>query len=341
VNGVSTSNEVLYLYERAGGKRQELPEGEPVRSLWRLAIDGLAAHGGIQRLCELLLDYGPTKGNKDFERAVLGIVDAVSVAEMQVYDADGVVILDRGPLRTNLAKLEIDDHPLNVLVVRGAPKTGKTHGRYLFERVANIHGVKVAYLFEGGVTTVEEAIRTLFSHYGAVAEVPPPDTTQEAWYRAVLDQLHSLAVQQQKALWIAVDDIGPGPDGVPRIDPEIRTFCEQFATRLRNPSFAQWFRLMLMHYDRDPAPTTWTRELWAKDTTSDDDVKRHHVEEYIRAWVTAQDLNVPDTQVSSLVDEVMEKCDGPAPPGAPLVPRLQRLSEAVEAALDQLGGEPS
>ena len=191
------------------------------------------------------------------------VFDAAPAAEALVYQS-GPLVLDRDPLRTKLSSLEANTLPLNVLVVRGKTKAGKSYGRHLFERVARSRGAKIAYLWSGNAASLEAAVAELYLAL-EVDEVPDlgeVDTTGIASYQPVLRDLHRAAVRTDRTLWVTVDDLGNGPDDAPLIDRAVRDFCDQFALNLLNPAFAARFRLMLIHYPEGPVPTRWPSELW-------------------------------------------------------------------------------
>ena len=84
---------------------------------------------------------------------------------------EGVPVVDREDLRGKLVQLGPDASPLRVLVVRGDAKSGKSHGRHLFQAAARDHGAESSVdLGEGMVFTVEEVVQWLFMALGALEE---------------------------------------------------------------------------------------------------------------------------------------------------------------------------
>ena len=113
-----------------------------------------------------------------------------------------------------------------MLLVRGDPKTGKTHSRHLFLAGAADEGAEAVYLYAPMVVKLDHVVQELFGALGAGGEVPARDTTDPAWYSTVCRNLGSVASKMNKRLWVAVDDLGAAsePDGAPLLDPEIAKF---------------------------------------------------------------------------------------------------------------------
>jgi adenosyl cobinamide kinase/adenosyl cobinamide phosphate guanylyltransferase len=284
-------------------------------------------------LCEYLLADATLLAYHDRIRAV---VDAAPALEERII-SDYVVILDRLPLREKLALLEPDASPVKVLLVRGEPRSGKSHGRYLFERSARDQGALPVYLCEGIVATVDDVVRELFSALDASSEIPPRLTTEDAWYRVVCSKLRELASSKQRPLWIAVDDLGPAADGGPLLDSQIKQFCDQMALNMVNPAFRQWFRLMLIHYPDGQVPTRWKRDFWTEDRTNPMDVRQADVEVLLREWSSRHETIIED-ELTTLAAAVLARADAPETPDEAEAPRLQRLHDALVETLNTLAG---
>jgi hypothetical protein len=331
---IKTPNEIDLLYEKSSAAAPPLALNQPPKLIWKEALDNLAVAGALRELCDLLLEE---LKNKDARKAIEDVLNAVPAVDLQ-FVPDSVAVLDRVELRSSLTNLESEASSVRVLLVRGGPKTGKSQGRFLFERAAKDCGAKVVYLFEGIVVTVDDVVRQLFSALEATSEIPDRgSTTREAWYQAVCVQLQEVAARKKQKMWIAVDDLGPGPGEppAPLLDREIREFCEQFALNMPNPLFADWFRLMLIHYPEGDVPTRWKHEFWGEDRTSEADIQQTHVEEFLRSWAAHRDRNLLDDQLTSLAASIVAKVDN-AQPGGDNVPRLKRLHDTVEETLRDL-----
>lgn len=332
----TTSADIDVLYQGSSPAVLPLNHNQAPNLVWKEALDNLArVDGGLKTLCETVL--ARPQLNARLRKAVEDVVNAVPAVEVQ-FVPDSVLVLDRGELRTSLTNLGSETSAVKVLLVRGGPKTGKTQGHLLFERAAKDGGAKVVYLFEGIVASVDDVVGQLFSALEATSEIPPVTTTRQAWYQAVCVKLQDLAARKQQRIWIAVDDLGPGPGQppAPLLDREIREFCDQFALNMPNPLFADWFRLMLIHYPDGDVPTRWRHEFWSEDRTSEADVQQPHVEEFLRSWAAHRDRNLLDEQVTSLAAAIIAKADEPQPPGNNAVPRLKQLHDAVEETLRDL-----
>src|SRR4029453_18001670 len=109
-------------------------------------------------------------------------VNAQGAKDIQIT-VDNVLVLDREDLRDRLEEMVPDTSPVKVLLVRGGSKSGKSHGRYIFEQFAAEQGSTAVYLYAEIAATVTDLIDQLFGALQATDQIPPAFTTDEAWYR--------------------------------------------------------------------------------------------------------------------------------------------------------------
>ncbi|SRR6266545_960196 len=321
------------LYKQSANNLLPLALGQAPDVIWKEVLENLArAPGGLQKLCDAILGDNTLTS---YHNAARDVINALPAVEMRII-SDNILILDRVTLREKIALLEPDAAQVKALLVRGSPRSGKSYSRYLFEGTARDMGAVPVYLCDGIVATVDEVIRELFSALGASKKIPPRLTTEDAWYSAVCSKLQEIALDKKQRLWIAVDDLGPAQDGAPLLDTEIRKFFDQFALKLLNPAFGQWFRLMLIHYPDGPVPTKWKREIWAEDRTSDADVVQEHIAEVLRSWSVAHDRKLIENELTGLAGDVVAKADDPLAQGQEPAPRLQRIHDALAETLRDL-----
>jgi hypothetical protein len=251
------------------------------------------------------------------------------------------VTVNRTPLRTQLAELSRDVGPVKVLLVRGNPQSGKTWSRHLFEEAARDCGAEPTYIYSSTAATVNILINKLFSTMRSSNLIPPQDTSPIAWYQDVCNRMPEAAVRLGRPLWIAVDDLGEGPDGAPLMDTEIRLFLEQFVLHLADPAMSRWFRLMLIHYPRDKrVPTRWERDLWAEDLPDPAAVSLDDVADVLREWAVDHGRVLLDTEAARLAQQVLERADGLPAPTDPDDSRLRRIHDELTQKLSNLGQEP-
>ena len=330
---ITDTNAIAMLFEQADGDITQLNQNQAPASVWRDVLNALSSAGKLQRLCELLENDQRVAAMNDRIRAVFY---ATSDVELQILEGD-VLVLDRANLRTRLGQLESADSPVRVLVIRGETKTGKSRGRYLFQRAAKQRGAQPIYLFAEIIPTVDLVVQQLFSALSALDQIPPRGTTtKDAWYQTVCLKLQSIASEKDRHLWVAIDDLGPGPDDAPLLDQEIRLFCEQLALNTRNPLLGDRLRLMLIHYPDGPMPTKWESDFWKEDRTGDDDVQEKDVREFLRAWAAASRRTLLDEQVETLAEDVIAAADADPPPPEASPHRLQRLNDSLTKTLREL-----
>lgn len=323
------------LYRSCAPDLPPLNLGQPPDRIWLDALEALSRAGLLEVLGERLAQQ-PLPA----VAAAMAAVVAAQPLVRQVIIADQVIVLDRQRLRDRLDLLAAQERAEAVLLVRGEPKSGKTRCRYLFEQAARDQGATAVYFAAGMVATVEDVLRKLFGKYQARDRIPPRDaTTTDAWYRSVCYELHDLAVERDSALWIAVDDLGPGPGGGALLDPEIRGFFEQFALQLMDSSVRRWFRLLLIHYPDGPVPTGWQRELWTDERTAASDVGEADVVALVRHWLDRdrsggrEPARMTDEHLAEIAAQVIAA--GVAAGGGQ-GSRLQLIHDALVSKLDEL-----
>lgn len=329
-----TGNAIDFLYKKCGDNLPELHLLEVAPLIWKEALENLTSRGLLRKLLGLVqplfLESAP------MQKAIRDIINAESGEDINII-SDDVLVLDRSTLRDKLKEVASETNPVKVLIVRGLAKSGKTHGRYIFEQFATDKGSQPVYLYPEIVPTVLDLINQLFSSLGAMDQIPPAFTTDEAWYRTACTKLMDICTKQNKRLWIAVDDLGPDPQGVPLVDAEVKKFCDVFALNMLNPPFRKNFRLMLIHYPEGTTPTKWKREFWTEERTSETDVKQEHVQELLKKWAITKDKTIVEDQLKKLADEVIANAEAPLPANETPQPRLQRIHDELKKKLDELG----
>ncbi len=302
----------------------------PPNIIWKEALENLTAYtGALRNLCQQPFT------NAQLQSAVQDVVNAKSLIHQRITK-DNVIILDRVKLREKIELVSLDTTALKVLLVRGSRQSGKSHGRHLMHSAALDRGAVFVYLTSGMVANVKNVIDRLFSAFGALKDVPAIYTTDIAGYNAVCNKLQDVAMEKNKQMWIAVDDLGLDPDGVPLLSSDIKEFFDQFALLLTDPSFSTWFRLMLIHYPEGKLPTKWKRDVFTQDQTSETDVQQGDVAEVLRAWSAARGRNMMEKELLELAADVITNAEAVPPPGEEEVSRLQRINDELRKTLDDL-----
>ena len=322
--------EINRVYRQSAAGLPPLALGAPPDTIWTEALDNLAAHtDALRGLCNQQFT------NAQLQNAVAAVVNAKSSISLRIT-RDNVLVLDRVSLREKIELVVPETSVVKVLLVRGSTQSGKSHGRHVLHSAARDRGAVFVYIASGMVVTVGHVVERLFSAVGAHNEIPPTFTTDMAGYITVCFKLQSVALRGGKQVWIAVDDLGPGPDGVPLLSTEIREFFDQFALQMMDPSFSTWFRLMLIHYPEGKLPTKWKREILTEDRPNEADVQVGEVAEVLREWAEAHGRNIVEAELLELAADVMESAQAPPEPGADPASRLQRINEELSRTLSDL-----
>jgi hypothetical protein len=326
-------NAINLIYEKCGDNLPALNLQQAHPLVWKEALQNLTSRGVLRKLLDLVQPQFLNSAN--MQKVIRDVINAES-AEGITFISQDVLVLDRVELRSRLKELASDTNPVKVLIVRGSTQTGKTWGRHIFEQFAIDQAAPSVYLYPEIAVTVSDLIDQLFGALGAMDEIPASFTTDEAWYRKVCAKLADVATKKNKRLWIAVDDLGPAPDGSPLMDAEIKKFCDVFALNMLNPTFRNNFRLMLIHYPEGVPPTKWKREFWTEDRTSDADIQQKHIVDLLKKWAITKDRKIVEDELTRMANDVIAKADAPVPQDKEQLPRLRRIHEELKKTLSDL-----
>ena len=172
VEVVQNPAQIDLFYKKCADRLPPLALGAPLL-MWKEALENLATHGALRKLCDLAI--AQYKQNDRVQNVIRAVVDAKPAIDVTIISHD-VLVLDRVNLREQLALLEPDATPLKVLLVRGEPGSGKSHGRYLFERAALDRDAQAIYVNQDIVVTVDDVVRQLFSALEASEKISPRET---------------------------------------------------------------------------------------------------------------------------------------------------------------------
>lgn len=322
------------LYKQCQAGLLPLALGAAPDVIWREALTNLTSAGALRRLCEIVQGEPHLQNNVQIQSVIREVLNAQPSIDRLIISND-VIVLDRRTLRQQLSLLESDANSVKVVLVRGDPRSGKSYGRWLFRSCARDRGAQYVYLSADLVATVDEVFLAVFSALGAAGEIPTQLTTEDAWYKSVCYKLQNVLEQKAstqpgaKPLWIAVDDLGPGPDGGPLLDQRIRKFFEQFVLMMQNDAFSKWFRLLLIHYPDGPVPTQWEHEYWTEDRTSASDIQEEHVVNLLREWKLTHDRMLLDDELTGLAKRVIEQTETTLAQGPGDASRPQLIHDAL------------
>jgi hypothetical protein len=320
-----TSSAISAVYGRFALGLDPLSNLAP-RLIWKEALTTLTKLSLLKKLCELVSEEFPK--NPAISAAIKAVVEAPDPRE-QVYASGGYLVLDRRAFRDELKKFESLESPVRVLLVSGDEKSGKSHGRHLFFRMAKSHGAKQVYIAKPIVNTLEEAIKQIASSLGQPLVLPEITTTRVAWYQQICRDIMMCVEQADLKAWIAVDNLGLAADQQPLLDPEIKQFFDEFAAFMITPQFQDRFRLLLLHYPEDGVPTGWEDEFWRADRISSSDLTLDHVKEALREGFKAKGLQILEDVIVAEADRVISLADA-----LPARERLKRINKELTYKLE-------
>jgi hypothetical protein len=313
------------LYKSCGADLPPLAQ-DSADVVWKSALEKLVA---VQHLRELGSRLSEAIQYAAARKAFDALAAAVDPLQEPGLVSDRVFV-DRSKLRETVGKLTRSDAAITVLLVRGAPCSGKSWTRHVVAEQAKTLGQGCTYLCADLVGTAEEALDLIFAELGG--KVPDKHTTEDAWFRKACSDMIALASKRKVGSWIVADDLGIGRDG-PLLDPKIRQLFNQIALSMLNPAFAQWFRLVLIDYPEGPVPTKW-KGFWEEDRPAAADAQADSVAEYLRRWATQKKKALAVDEANRLAGDILAKADTPDPTDTR--PRLERVHDGLKAVLERL-----
>ena len=333
-NAYKNANAIDLLYKKCGDNLPELYLQQVPPLIWKEVLENLTSRGFLRKLLDVVQPL--FLNSATMQNAIRDVINAESAEDINIISTD-VLVLDRGTLRDKLKEVASDTNPVKVLIVRGLSKSGKSHGRYIFEQFARDKASDPVYIIPELAPTVTDLINYLFGALGAMDQIPPAVTTDQAWYRTTCTKLMDVCTKQNKRLWIAVDGLGKDANGNPLVSADVKEFCDVFALNMLNPAFRKNFRLMLIHYPEGDPPTNWIRDFWTEERTNETDVKQEHVQELLKKWAITKDKTIVEDELKKLAGEVIANAEAPLPANATPPPRLQRIHDELKKKLVELG----
>ncbi|HEX7808069.1 MAG TPA: hypothetical protein VF608_05085 [Thermoanaerobaculia bacterium] len=324
----NTWQRVQALYEETAAQLPGLTLPAATDVLWREALRNLCAAGVFRAFCERLRDEG--KLGPQVRAALTAVFDAEDPITLTLL-SDDRLFFDREPLRDQLQRLATSS-TYRVLLIRGGPDTGKSWTNYLISEIAHALGEEPVYLFAGYTDTVPEVLRALFSRFG-VGKKLSELSTENATFKDACQDLRELAQSQQKVTWIMMDDLGEDETG-PRGDPLVRQFFDQFALSMADPSFARWFRLVLIDYPSN-IPTRW-KDFWIEDAPDPTHANDSAIAKFVAQWATKKKKKLGEDDATTFAKDVIAAAGTKrnVPNNPPSL--LQSIHDALKEKLKEL-----
>ena len=355
----SDSGEARLVVGRAVFEVTDIKFDQNVRNYWQHVLTyangidtGARNHDSIIRLLETITSPRERGKKDEFLKSVLnnyrtgnlsdGKGLAVNADWRKPVLSDRLFVLDRSSVYEKLALLADDNALEKVILIRGGKGSGKSHCRFLFQEKAKQAGADFKYMAGSKVGTARQAIDQLFTHYNKMSEVPPIESTPDAWYKKVSLKLKEIAAThmpetERRPLWIAMDNMGHTELGS-----DVRDFFDQFALNMDTENFYKWFRLILINYP-DKIPTEWTQEFWT-DTDSpidEKDVQPQHVADCLLAWANTNNRLIPPDDLKAWSEKLITTVDTyQSVSGEDPLPRLRRIHDELARKIKDLKAQP-
>ncbi|MES2044605.1 MAG: hypothetical protein V4475_12060 [Pseudomonadota bacterium] len=290
-------------------------------AVWQDALQKLATLGSLEGLCRLALERAPM---------LSADVQVIINASPEPPPPPGHVclVVDRHKLRTALGQMQPDNATTSVLLVRGAPGCGASWTQQLVTVFAA--GAPVTYLFEGQVFSVEDVLAQLFAFLGKPQHVEPRLETEQAWYRKICNSMQAFAQELGTIHWIVIDDLDDYRDG-PRVDPEVRRFCDQLVLMMANPALARWFRVVLLGYPDGILPTRWKKQVLIEDRPDPSEIDAANVARFVLEWASGARKALSPEKAQEIATHVITRADA-----AQGRDRLQTVHDHIKQAIEAL-----
>lgn len=330
-------------YEMAGDELPGLTYTKTPAGIWKEALDNLHANGCLRVFCQSLLDEGKPP---ELMQALKGIFETESVTESKFIDESP--LMDRKNLRSKLNALASPESNTRVLIVRGDKRTGKSHGRLLFVKLARDNGGTIISMKKPQITVLADVLNSLFGPLGGLPENVrkkldglenrnDADTTDFAWLDEVSRTFLNAARAANANLWIAMDNLGKEQDAF-LLPQEIKLFFDKLVLQMSTLSYLDNVRLMLIDYPDGDTPPGWEEIMWQEDRTRHDDVVQSHVIETIESWCRAQNKNLHKDTILEQASAIIKKAERTVAEGIAGKPayRIEQIDKCLRQYLQTL-----
>ncbi|MBX3157213.1 MAG: hypothetical protein KF773_14655 [Deltaproteobacteria bacterium] len=217
----------------------------PPSTFWSRILDKASQAGLLEKLVKRIEEkWGD---NNQIATAIANLRNATVSGSLQVtkllLEGDRP-FLGRKGLREALPKVENWQSSVSILVVRGAPDTGRTHTQ---ELIADRNGKDVRVLLNENLQLVS-TMKRIWSVAGATGPVPAviagePLSTESAVLADFWTDVFAVLDERDRRMWVLFDDLDKGPGRV-----EVRALAEVLAIQLVDVSFQRRLRLVLLGY---------------------------------------------------------------------------------------------
>ena len=324
------------FYQQAGPGLTPLALGQPPHLIWKEALENLTRASRLRDLCEIVLTH-PNTGPL-LRDAIEAVKNAADVLTQSLLSTD-IFFVDRQDFRKKVDRL-VSGPSVPVLLVRGGPDCGKSWSLQLVAEVARTLGEPCVYFYQGQVATVEEILDRLFAEFGDPDGRPARGLeTEQAWFGKACNRLLVAAKKNGQKCWVVVDDLAPDETG-PRLDSTICEFFNRFVLEMGSPSFADWFRLVLIDYPHlstgatgKGVPTKWLKNIWDEDRPDVTKVDADALKECALQYAARENKKMDDNQALDIAKNILAVVDAAA--NAP-EPRLERIYNELRTRLEKL-----
>jgi hypothetical protein len=320
-----TSAAIDGVYRGSGENLKPLNLGQGPDPLWHEALDALVTARRLSNLCDRLLGDAALVA---IHPQIQAVIDAKSAIGITLF-SPGCVFVDRRPLKEKLAKLSAASAAPTVLLVRGASRSGNTWTEKLVGAVAASYGGVPVYIYDGFVASVKDVVLSLFTAIGQSGYELPADSTDPAVYMQICRDLWGAAQKSGKVYWIIADDLGPLER--PRLDPEIRSFFDQFVLMMASSAMSKWFRLVLLNYPAGQVPTRWRDEVWLEDKPDIAEVDAGAIAEFVQSSALELGKQMSAEEAQRVAAEVFQ-----AAAAADQADRLKAINAELKRRVEQL-----
>jgi hypothetical protein len=247
--GFTTPAAAQLVSNKAGNNPANIRWAAPIKDVWMEILDEAARAGTLAALLSEVLKQQLSQTILDDVRKFFEGAGPVDVLISLLLPGDAP-FLDRDNLRQSLRRMTERSHSaVPILLVRGGKGTGKSMTLQLVKSVAEAEGDDAISFHQDNAISLASVVDKLLKRIESGPCQPPPRlTTDAAWYQQIANDAYARAAQRKMRFWIVVDDLSPGADGKPRVDPDVLSFFHQFALQLDDPGFSRHFRMVFLDY---------------------------------------------------------------------------------------------
>lgn len=304
------SNIAKRIAQAAGLNALQVVWNVPPASLWAAILDMAAKQGSLMELIQAIEEELSPEPKDPFVRKAIRDLCNLSQPGGRLSLNNLVMsgdrpFLGRANLRSLLPELRNWDSAASILLVQGAPDTGRTETQVILNE-GNID--KLVYVNEN--MPVNSTLRSIWKKAGAAGNPPSLDgerlTTESAIYIDFWSDVKEALDDRDQRMWILFDDLDKGPGRA-----EVKILAEVLAIRLTDITFQRRFRMAILGYPEPNLPEKVPAIVVREDKTELFD--ESHVQAFLEFCMKRAGKNFNEQWLKTKASDLCQRASSRAP----------------------------